>query len=105
MIACKCFIIISELQRLRKLQAQLIQYWHMVHVYTEQARGRRQTAGEVPECPTSLNSCELLLVADDLFHMHIGKQNPANTVRIMVSRLCKHIFFLPELSGILISVT
>jgi len=50
---------------------------------TEQDRRRRDDG----ECKTARNTCELLLVADQLFYQSIGVGSVPNTVRLLVSFL------------------
>jgi len=51
---------------------------------TEQVRRREADSSD---CSTSRNTCDLLLVADELFYEHIGVSSVPHTVRILVSRL------------------
>ena len=50
---------------------------------TDRQRRRRRKA----HCNTKYNTCELLLIADQLFFEHIALKNKANAVHIIVSRL------------------
>jgi len=50
-------------------------------------RKRRRQADSFEDCSSTSNTCDLLVVADDLFYRKIGVDSVSNTVHILVSRL------------------